>query len=88
MLARNDYRCKKCGKVSEYYGAPPSRCTCGGEWEVVFTEPAETITEHASTVLHVIDQNKKLMEEVYEEDAAANSEAMKDLESITHRSVV
>ena len=89
MSARNDYRCNGCGVIVEGIGGPPSPCKCGyGPWEVVFTETPQVRTQHAYVTDHVIQKNKERMEQVYEEDAASGSQALKDLEAITTRAIV
>lgn len=74
MLVRNDYICTGCDRLMEFYGGPDYLCECGGEWELVFTEPPRFRVDRASVVNHVCDHNAKRMSEIYEEDAEPGSD--------------
>jgi len=83
MPARNDYKCDYCGTIKEFIGEPDTRCWCGaGGWQLVFTETPQIRTEHASTVEYVIDENRKRMDEVHEEDAATGSPFQRHMDEL------
>jgi len=73
-MATFDFKCGSCGHVQEFRFQPDDVCAvCGsGDWKRVFTAP-QLITQHASTVDHVIKRNRNKMAQVYEEDSSAAS---------------
>ena len=69
-MARNDYRCKKCGKIIESFGYPKwtpcEKCRIV-LWEVVFTTPTQVCFNTASVLEKIDEINNGLHQEALHE---------------------
>jgi predicted ATP-dependent serine protease len=88
MPVLHDYKCNECGTITESIGNP--QCSkCGSRNTLlVFCSAPQIRTQHASTVKHVMEQNRKKMGEIYDEDSAHNSDAWKNWEELAYGGVI